>query len=157
MALRAMRVQIWIATVSAAFLLAAGPVLVQGCKQQLAESDVARVRIADEKSATRVFGDTSNLPNVQDKDARGVDDDFSYVCFLTSDGRQEARFYIHYGDIFGSYNEIKVMPVTKAGAGARRLPVDSLATERGVWPGMKQAELIQPLGLCHKTFAARTA
>ncbi len=69
--------------------------------------------------------------------------------FLSRDGRQEARFYSHYGDSVGSYNEIEVMPATQAGKDAMRLQATSLATERGVKLGMGQGELLRLLGPCH--------
>ena len=45
------------------------------------------------------------------------------------------------------------MPVTPVGTQARRLPVEALATERGVKLGMKEADLVRLLGPCHKSEA----
>ncbi len=133
----------------AALLASTVPSAAQSCKPQRAESDVAGVWIADVDSSTRVFGDTAKLAHSQEKDANGADQDFPFVRFLSRDGQQEARFYIHYGDSVGSYNEIEVMPVTQAGKDARRLQAASLATERGVKLGMAQGELLRLLGPCH--------
>ncbi len=133
----------------AALLASTVPTAAQSCRPLRAESDVAGVRIADVDSSRRVFGDSSKLNHFQEKDAHGADQDFPYVRFLSRDGQQEARFYIHYGDSVGSYNEIEVMPVTRAGRDAMRLQASSLATERGVKLGMRRTELIRLLGPCH--------
>ncbi len=133
----------------AALLVSTVPSAAQSCKPQRAESDVAGVRIADAKSSKRVFGDPAKLAEFQEKDSNGFDRDFPYVRFLSRDGQQEARFYSHYGDFVGSYNEIEVMPVTEAGKDATRLQAANLATERGVKLGMGQSELLRLLGPCH--------
>lgn len=136
-------------TAFAVLLASVVPAAAQSCKPQRAESDVAGVRIADVKSSMRVLGDTTKLPRFQEKDAKGADQDLPFVRFLSRDGRQEARFYIHYGDSVGSYNEIEVMPATQAGKGAMRLRGASLATGRGVQLGMGLGALIRLLGPCH--------
>ncbi len=133
----------------AALLASTVPSVAQSCKPHRAESDVAGVRIADARSSMRVFGDQTKLAQFQEKDANGNDRDFPYVRFLSRDGQQEARFYSHYGDFVGSYNEIEVMAVTQAGKDATRLQAASLATERGVKLGMGQGELLRLLGPCH--------
>jgi hypothetical protein len=132
----------------AALLASTVAAAAQSCKPQRAESDVVGVRIADADSSMRVFGTKTEQPHFQEKDANGVDQDFPFVRFLSRDGLQEARFYIHYGDTVGSYNEIEVMPVTEAGKGAKRLQAASLATERGVSLGIDRSELLRLLGPC---------
>jgi hypothetical protein len=137
--------------VLAAVLAAAAPAAA-ACKQVKAETDINGVRIGDPASSRRVLGrlfKDDAWPKVQqDKDAAGADSSFPYLKLATRDGRQEARFFIHYGDVVDSYNEVDVRPAQASTA--PRVPFEAFATERGVKLGMREQALVALLGSCFK-------
>ena len=125
------------------------------CKPIKAETDILGIRIADQESAARILRRWrtpawKGLAAEQDKNAAGADTDFPFVRLTSSDGRQDAKLFEHYGSVVGAYNEIEVRPADPARPGVRRVPVSEFATERGVKLGMRQEDLVRTLGSCFR-------
>lgn len=136
----------------------AGPsVASAACQPKSVESTIAGIHIGDPNSAVKVIGSRmakDGPAQEQDKDAAGTDQSFPYVRFANSDGSQELKLFVHYGDVVDSYNEVEVAAVPSGNSKAKRLPVAAFATEHEIKLGMRERDLVKLLGSCFKRVKA---
>jgi hypothetical protein len=118
------------------------------CQQVRAETDIIGIRLNDTESTRRVLGPWQTLKVEQEKDREGADADFPFVRLVSSDGKQEARLFAHYGDIVGSYNEIEVRPRKAGDPAGRQVGATAFATERGIKLGLSEKDVVARAGPC---------
>jgi hypothetical protein len=123
------------------------------CKPVRAESDLLGIRLVDEASTGRALTRwglpaVSALASEQDKGPDGADADFPFVRLVSSDGRQHAKLFHHYGGVVGAFPEIEVRPEEPGKDEGARVPAAAFATERGIMLGLPERDLVRKLGSC---------